>query len=163
MLEEKPQISEEIRVIPWWAFLLAALLFAGIQMLLHLVAFRRDPHPPPFPLQIFIGFMAGGILAFLTLLIIYVNRDAKRRGMNVTLWTIAVIFIPNAIGFVLYFLLRQPLASACPQCATMVNRGLNYCPKCRFALHPACPECHRAVRVGDTYCPYCAYELKPIS
>jgi len=163
MLDEKLQIREEVRVIPRWAYLLSALLFLGMQMFLQLVAFRDDPHPPRLPFQILIGLLAGSVLAFLPLPFIYVNRDAKRRGMNVTLWTFAVILIPSAMGFILYFLLRQPLAAPCPQCGTMVTRGLNYCPKCRFALHPACPECHRAVRVGDTYCPYCGHEVNPIS
>lgn len=159
MIEEKPQITEEIRLIPWWAYTLAVALFAAVQALMHLVGFRREPHPPPLPLQIFFGFMAGAVVAFLMLLIGYVNRDAKRRGMNTALWTVLVIFIPNAIGFIIYFLLRQPLLVACPQCGTAANPSFNYCPKCKFNLHPTCPECHRAVRVGDAYCAYCAHEF----
>jgi hypothetical protein len=160
MMEEKPQTAEEIRLIPWWAYALAAVGFVAVQALMHFVGFRREPHPPPFVLQIFFGLLAGTILAFFVLLVGYVNRDAKRRAMNVPLWTVLVIFIPNGIGFIIYFLLRLPLLVACPQCGTAANPSFNYCPNCKFNLHPACPECHRPVRVADTYCPYCAHEFK---
>jgi hypothetical protein len=159
MIEEKPNIVEEVKVIPWWAVGLAIALFAGLQLLMHLVLFPRDPHAPPMALRIFIGFMAGTVLAFFVLLVGYVNRDARRRGMNVTLWTLLVIFVPEAIGFIIYFLLRQPLRIACPKCGALADPAFNFCPKCKFNLHPACPQCHHPVRVGDMYCPYCAMAL----
>jgi RNA polymerase subunit RPABC4/transcription elongation factor Spt4 len=93
------------------------------------------------------------------LLVGYVNRDARRRGMNVALWTVLVIFVPNAIGFIIYFLMRQPLRIACPKCGVVADPAFNFCPKCKFNLHPTCPECHRGVQAGDLYCPFCAREL----
>jgi hypothetical protein len=160
MVEEKPQISEEIRLIPWWAILLAVVFFVGIQFLLHLVIFPREPRPTPEPLRYVAGFLAGTALAFFTLLVGYVNRDARRRGMSVALWTLIVIFVPNAIGFIIYFLLRWPLLINCPQCGATLNPSFNYCPKCKFNLHPTCPECKHAVQIGDAFCPYCARGLK---
>jgi len=159
MAEERINIAEEIKLIPWWVFGLAVVAFAGLQAFFLLVAFPRQPHPPPRALQIFFGVLTGTVLAFFILLVGYVNRDAKRRVMNVALWTVLVIFIPYAIGFIIYFLLRHPLMVPCPQCVAMVNPSFNYCPKCKFNLHPSCPQCHRTVRLGDTYCPYCALEL----
>jgi hypothetical protein len=159
MTEVKPNIVEEVKVIPWWAIGLAVLLFAGVQVLMHVVLFRLDQHPAPLAWRIFIGFMAGAALACFVLLVGYVNRDARRRGMNVALWTVLVIFVPNAIGFIIYFLMRQPLRIACPKCGAMADPAFNFCPKCKFNLHPTCPECHRAVQAGDLYCPFCAKEL----
>jgi predicted amidophosphoribosyltransferase len=103
--------------------------------------------------------MPGAIVAFLALLVGYVNRDAKRRGMNVALWTLLVIFVPNAIGFILYFLLRHPLMVTCPQCGTSLNASFNYCSRCRYNLRPTCPECKRPITPGDKFCAYCAREL----
>jgi RNA polymerase subunit RPABC4/transcription elongation factor Spt4 len=80
--------------------------------------------------------------------------------MNYALWTVLVIFIPNAIGYIIYFVVRQPVRGACPQCGATVNPAFNFCPKCKFILHPACPECHRAIELGATFCPYCAADLK---
>jgi hypothetical protein len=62
-----------------------------------------------------------GIPPFLlvfVLLIGYVNGDARRRGMRYVLWTLLAIFIPNAIGIILYFVLRDPLMRVCQQCGT---------------------------------------------
>ena len=159
MIEVKPNIVDEVKVIPWWAIGLAVVLFAGIQVLMHVVLFRLDPHPAPLAFRIFIGFMAGAALAFFVLLVGYVNRDARRRGMNVALWTVLVIFVPYAIGLIIYFLMRHPLRMACPECGAMADPAFNFCPKCKFNLHPTCLECHRAVQPGDLYCPFCGKEL----
>jgi RNA polymerase subunit RPABC4/transcription elongation factor Spt4 len=156
----KFDIREEIRVIPKVMVVVAVLAFLGIQALFILLAFRHDPHAPPVALRVLIATIPGSILGISLLLIGYVNGDAKRRGMNSTLWTLLVIFIPYAIGYVIYFLVRQPMAGACPQCGATVNPAFNFCPKCKFNLHPACPQCHRAIEVGATFCPYCSAELK---
>src|SRR5208337_4340116 len=103
MSEVKPNIVEEVKVVPWWAIGLAVAAFAGLQVLMHVVMFPREPHPLPLAWRIFIGFVAGMALAFYVLLVGYVNRDARRRGMSATLWTVLVIFVPNAIGFIIYF------------------------------------------------------------
>ena len=162
MSEKKPNINEEVKIIPWWAIALSIALFAGLQVLMHAVLFPREPHPAPIAWRIFIGLIAGVVLAFFVLLVGYVNRDAKRRGMNAGLWTALVIFVPDAIGFIIYFLLRQPLRTACPSCGTLADPAFNFCPKCKFNLHPACPQCHHAVQVGDVYCPYCARVLATV-
>jgi RNA polymerase subunit RPABC4/transcription elongation factor Spt4 len=159
MAEAKPDIVQEVKVIPWWATGLAVILFAGLQLLLHAALFPRDPHSPPLAWRIFIGIVGGVVLAFFVLLVGYVNRDAKRRGMSVTLWTLVVIFVPDAIGFIIYFLMRQPQRVTCPNCGTVAEAAFNFCPKCKFNLHPACPECHHPVRAGDLYCPFCAKQL----
>lgn len=159
MRDERFNIREEAKLIPAWAIVLAVLAFIGMLALFLLVAFRHEPNPPPIPLQVFISFLPGSILALFLLLGGYVNRDTKRRGMNRALWTILVFIVPNGIGFILYFLLRQPLRTPCPQCGALATTSFNFCPKCKFNLHPACPVCHRAVRLGDTFCPYCAHDL----
>jgi len=109
-----------------------------------------------------IAVVAGTVLGFAMLMVGYVNRDAKRRGMNVALWTL-LVFLPNAIGFILYFLLRHPLQMNCPQCGTGVSARYNFCPNCRHNLRPSCPQCKREVRTADKYCPYCAQELPAVT
>jgi len=138
----------------------AVLVFLGVQALLLLVAFRHDPHAPPVAVQVLIATLAGSVLGVFLLLVGYVNRDAKRRGMNYVLWTVLVLLIPNAIGYIIYFVVRQPIMGVCPQCGAAVNPGFNYCPKCKCVLHPVCPQCHRTIEVGAKFCPYCSAELK---
>ena len=160
MNAKKTQFSEEVRLVPWWASTLAVVLFLGTPVLMHLFAFRRDPNPPPVPLQVLFGVLTGTLAAFFMLLIGYVNRDSKRRGMNSALWTLLVIFIPNAIGFILYFLLRQPILVLCPQCGTATNANVNYCSKCKYNLRPSCPNCKHAISPDDRFCSYCAHDLE---
>lgn len=158
MSNEKLRFSEELRIIPGWAYVLAIALFVGIEILLPVMR-RHHPHPMPLPALAAVMILAGILLPAIGLLIGYVNRDAKRRGMSATLWTILVILIPNAIGFIIYFLAREPLVFNCPQCGGSVSARFNFCPKCKFNLHPACPECKNAVRTEDRYCPFCANDL----
>jgi Double zinc ribbon len=66
-----------------------------------------------------------------------------------------------AVGFIVYFLMREPLPYSCPQCGTTVGARFNYCPNCKCNLHPSCPQCKREVAEGDKFCPYCAQELAP--
>ena len=160
---KKFDIREEFRVVPKAMVVFAALLFLAIQGLLLAFVFRRDPHAPPVALQGLISLLAGSVLAFFALLVGYINGDAKRRGMNYKLWTLLVLVIPNAIGYIIYFVIRQPILGACPQCGATVNPGFNFCPKCKFNLHPACPQCHRGIEAGATFCPYCAAELKALA
>ena len=77
-----------------------------------------------------IALLMALLFAGYILLAGYVYADAKRRGMPAGLWTALVILIPNAIGFVLYFLLRKPLLQPCPACGQGVEAGSAFCPKC---------------------------------
>ncbi|RPJ29981.1 MAG: zinc ribbon domain-containing protein [Planctomycetaceae bacterium] len=163
MEREKFDLGREIRVVPAWAVVLAVLVFLGIQFVFFRFAWASEPNAPPLPLQIVLTTMAGTALAFLVLLVGYVNRDAGRRGMNRTLWTLIVIFVPNAIGFIIYFVVRHPLRLRCPQCGTMVDSQVNYCPSCQFGLRRACLQCKSAVDPNDRFCPKCGLEQETSS
>jgi Double zinc ribbon len=166
---------QEFKIVPRWLvgtvialFLIAQVLATAIN--LSGVAGETFPpelkgHPVLQALSLIgiITAIALFIAAFL-LLIGYVNRDAKRRGMNSTLWTFLVLVLAPAyfaIGFIIYFLMREPLPYNCPQCGATVGARFNYCPNCKCNLHPSCPQCKREVMETDKYCPYCAEELTP--
>ena len=153
--------GDEIKIIPKWAIAVAVVAFACMQVVFNFwIPTQKNP-PPPVAL-VFLGLLTGAVIACYVLLIGYVNRDAGRRGMSRTLWTLLVIFIPNALGFILYFLLRQPAMQPCPQCHTQVQASFNYCPTCHTKLHPHCAQCQRPVRLNDTFCPYCGFKLDEI-
>jgi hypothetical protein len=160
-LEQNP--NEESRLIPWWSVICAVAAFVGWQALVHLVLVPRDPNPKPLPLVIFWGVMVGFFFSFYMLMIGYVNRDAKRRGMNSALWTlIMVLLLASGIGFIVYFLLRQPVVLSCPKCSEKVESSFNFCPKCHFQLNPMCPECRHAVRPADNYCAHCGHSQESV-
>ena len=61
------------------------------------------------------GLLAGVVISIWILGLGYVYADARRRGMPPILWTLIAAFIPNLLGFLLYFALRRPIALPCPQ------------------------------------------------
>jgi RNA polymerase subunit RPABC4/transcription elongation factor Spt4 len=152
--ETPTKFATEIKIVPTWAWILAALAFVAAQWFFNL-ALPRQPNAPPAWGCLLLGLMAGLGAGCYLLFIGYINRDAKRRSMSALLWTLIAILIPNALGILLYFVLRQPLRSACPQCGNAVQPGFNFCPRCNYKLSPSCPQCQRVVGVNDVYCPYC--------
>jgi hypothetical protein len=177
--KENLRFWNEFRIIPRWLIVLVILLFLAAQVIAILanldaaqhggVIFPPElQHDPAMASLALAGIVTGVslVLASIIFLIGYVNRDAKRRGMNSALWTILVIILLPAwgfIGFVIYFLMREPLPYNCPQCGATVGARFNFCPDCKCNLHPSCPNCKREVAETDKYCPYCAYELGKIS
>jgi RNA polymerase subunit RPABC4/transcription elongation factor Spt4 len=106
-----------------------------------------------------ISIVGGLFFALFILMVGYVNADTKRRGMNSLLWTLLVIFIPKAIGFLAYFLLRKPLLVAgspnCPKCGTGIGPDFRFCPKCGYSFTPSCANCGRPISRDYICCPYC--------
>ena len=159
MAQKKTRFKEELRIIPSWAGVLAAILALGVPaVVITFFALSFRDHSPPFVFY-FLWPLGGIMFPLLVLLIGYVNGDAKRRDMNSVLWTFLVILVPNAMGFVIYFLLRQPMPLLCPECASHVKAGSSYCSRCNFQLNPVCPNCRQKAGLEDTFCPHCGYRL----
>ena len=156
--------KKEMLAIPAWAYVIAAIVFIAVPFLFFRLSSVWSPNSDaPRIFQIVITIIPGTILAFLTLMVGYVNKDAGLRGMNRTLWTLLVIFIPNAIGFIVYFLLRSPIRVECPKCGIVVDPRVNFCPGCRYNFHPTCPQCRATVRRGDTFCANCGTQIDQVA
>ncbi|MDE6590245.1 MAG: zinc ribbon domain-containing protein [Oscillospiraceae bacterium] len=91
---------------------------------------------------------------------VYVCRDAKRRGMNVVLWTLIVVIAPALGGFIIYLLVRGGHPDLeCPQCGTQVTEQYVVCPQCGARLRYVCPNCAAPVERDWKVCPRCAAPL----
>ena len=154
--ETKVGFRAEVRIIPVWGWGLAAIGFAAMQVVAQLVPQSGAPTPL---VRALIGLLAGTVVACYLLLIGYITPDDRRRGMSPVVWKLVAILVPNALGMLLYFILRQPIRSACPHCGSLVQSGFNFCPHCSHKLSPSCPKCQRMVTATDVYCPYCATPL----
>jgi hypothetical protein len=173
--KENLHFWSEFKLVPTWLRWTVALLFvvaqaAALLVNLHGLPSHDDIFPPNLKYDPVLASLAlAGIItvvsvfmASIIFLIAYVNRDSKRREMNAAMWTLLVILLLPAwgfIGFVIYFLMREPLPYPCPQCGKSVGARFNFCPNCKCNLHPSCPNCKREVVETDKFCPYCAYEL----
>lgn len=156
--ETRTGVTAEIKIIPTWAWTLAGIVFLAAQWFFNFLVARHHHEIPAWGRPL-LGLLAGIGAGFFLLLIGYINRDAKRRGMSPILWTIVALIIPNALGIILYFVLRLPLRNACPQCGHPVQTGFSFCPHCSYKLSPSCPQCQRPVGMNDVYCAYCGTSL----
>src|ERR1700758_2143578 len=82
------------------------------------------------PEALWFGLTCGVFPAAFFLALGYVYGDAKRRQMPAWAWVIAASFIPNFIGFILYFVFRTPLLGPCSSCGNPVRGGEAFCSHC---------------------------------
>ncbi len=100
------------------------------------------------------------ILAIPVAIGVFVYRDARRRGMNVALWTLIAVLAPSLIGFIIYLLVRGNHSDMkCPNCNTRITEQYVVCPGCGAKLKPTCPNCMTAVEPDWKVCPKCANPL----
>ncbi len=161
--DTKTTLKSELKIIPTvgWAvagIVLALWLLLVIPLIVHEEQKKAQPEMPLWGLQALLIF-AGIVCSIWVLMIFYVNADAGRRRMNRLLWTLLVIFIPNAIGFIVYFLMRQPVARPCSKCGALLRPAYAYCPACGQTVAPTCPACHRTVEGSWAACAYCGVKL----
>ena len=145
------------RVIPVGGWIAAGIMFLVGFLCMSLVFIRA--HDVPVPIRIVFPVLAALTLAGYTLLIGYVNGDARRRGMRYVMWTLLAIFLANGIGIILYFILREPLQVYCSRCGSGVQPSHAFCPRCGAGVQPACQACHRIIQPGWTHCAWCGNQL----
>jgi hypothetical protein len=145
-----------------WVAALVGLAMTGLMASLFLLPLivEREYKGLLFVFPVFLMTLIGAAaLAIYVLLIGYVYGDARRRGMNQVLWTLLAIFIPSAIGVILYFILRDPVPVPCPSCNMLAPRGHAYCAGCGAAVRSACPQCRQPVEAGWKNCVRCGVSL----
>lgn len=156
------RFRDEMELVPRPAFAIGVCVWLAFFLLMMLLPLRIDPEASHWPLagKLALAVLPGVPLFILVLLDGYVYADAKRRGMRYVMWTLLAALVPNGIGIILYFVLRDPLLLNCTSCGSQVRPGFAFCPKCGGPLSHACPQCRRAVEQGWTHCVNCGASLK---
>jgi hypothetical protein len=152
----------ELRVVPRAAWVVATFLYVALACVFQLVIhFGNDPGMTRMPLagQLALTLCAPLMIVVLVALIGYVNGDAKRRGMRYVMWTLLATFVPDCIGIILYFIVRDPLPNRCRSCGQNVLAKFVFCPHCGAATQPTCPQCGHAVNYMWANCAYCGVKL----
>jgi hypothetical protein len=159
------RFEEEWALVPAGARWVAALVFLAMAslmaslFLLPLIV-EHEYRGLLFVFPVFLMTLIGAVaLAIYVLLVGYVYGDARRRGMNQVMWTLLAIFIPSAVGVILYFILRDPIPVPCPSCATPARKGHAYCARCGAAVRAACPQCRQPLEAGWRNCVHCGAAL----
>jgi hypothetical protein len=162
MREREPQnitFNDDARLIPVWSIVVAAAAFALVEYYFWRILPTQQHHIPPMGFRVYFNTSWGILAALYFLMVGYVSKDAPRRAMSSRFWMVICFVMPGGIGAVLYFLLRQPLVSRCPACATHVQSDFHFCPQCSYQLTASCGNCFRTVRATDLFCTCCGHEL----
>jgi hypothetical protein len=76
------------------------------------------------------GLFGGVLLASWLVCLGFVYADARRRAMRPVLWVLVAGLFPHLLGFLLYFVLRQPIASPCAHCGQAIPLNQQFCAWC---------------------------------
>jgi len=148
------RLSSEFKVALRMGVVISAILAAA-----GFTAFVLVADEPPIEFRIPLGLLIAALMFTYGFLVSYVYGDAQRRGMRHVLWTLIAFFVPNALGFIAYFILRDPLLQPCPACGATARRDFAFCPQCGSALPRVCPSCRRPVEPIWPHCAHCGQKL----
>jgi hypothetical protein len=139
------RLRQEMDLIPRTAWAIAVCVWLTFFLVMMEFPFHMDPEGRNWPLA---GKLALSVLPGIPLFL-----------MRYVMWTWLAILIPNAIGIILYFVLRDPLLTPCTRCGFQARPGFAFCPQCGAPLSAACPQCRRAVEPSWTHCANCGAAL----
>ena len=130
----------------------------------------NEIHIRPWDLHLStISLLSIALFILWIVVIVWVYRDAERRGMNGVLWALLVL-IGNIIGLIIYLIVRSdtlparqtsPPTKTCPSCKKSVGANYTFCPHCGARIDEVCPQCQKPVEPTWNVCPSCGEKLKP--
>lgn len=95
------------------------------------------------------------ILVFTVGIIVYVYRDAPKRGLNPWFWMTLAAYLPNFIGVILYLVMRNNGKKSCKACKKAINKEFVVCPFCGVVQEKECSQCGKGIESNWKVCPYC--------
>lgn len=116
-----------------------ALVLVGCTVLIGLVAGYKGGEQAVLRTMSVYGSAAlvfGIALAIWLLCLGFVFADARRRAMRAVLWVLVAALFPHLLGFLLYFVLRQPIAATCTQCGKTGPLPQRFCSWCGASQAP---------------------------
>lgn len=143
-------------------------IFSSISHLVNVPDWDRFHFGPGWMRFTSLSFFSFLLLIIWIGVIVWVYRDAERRGMNGILWALLVL-LGNLVGLLIYLIMRsdnalssreEPPPQSCPKCKETVNPGFAYCPHCGGPMQNVCPSCGKKVEESWKACPYCGERLK---
>jgi hypothetical protein len=125
----RQSLSVVPKVVQIWS-----LVIAGCAVLIGLGAgYHEAQHGPALrTMSIYAGagLFGGVVIAAWLLCLGFVFADARRRAMRPFLWVLVAALFPHLLGFLLYFVMRQPIASTCPHCGRTIPLNQRFCSWC---------------------------------
>lgn len=131
------RVLSELRLVPLLAWILAGAGFVAAQAYFNFYVATQSDAPPVW-IRASLGLALGVVLGVYVALVGYVYRDARRRGMISGLWVLCAVALPNALGILVYFLLRRPLCMTCPHCQGSIKDEFGVCGTKQYSYCPYC-------------------------
>ncbi len=149
-------LGENFGLIPRVCWVVTFVFYLGIAVLAWFLV-PTDPEMVHWPREGQLAFILLLPLVFLFWipLLGYVYGDSKRRGMRYVMWTLLAVFVPDFIGIILYFILRDPLPAECVHCHNVVLAKYAFCPHCGANMKSVCPQCGKTLEPTWVNCGYC--------
>jgi hypothetical protein len=116
----------------WASVLVGCALLIGL-----VVGYKTSDQGAVLPTMSAYGSAAlvlGVVLAIWLLCLGFVFADARRRDMRSVLWVLVAALFPHLLGFLLYFVMRHPIAATCTQCGMTVSNHQRFCSWCGTSL-----------------------------
>jgi len=156
-------LGKNVNLIPRVSWIVAFLFYVGLAVLAWFLV-PTDPEMAHWPRagQLAFIFLLPLIFLIWIPLLGYVYGDAKRRGMRYVMWTLLAVFVPDFIGIILYFILRDPLPAECASCHTVVLAKFAFCPNCGATMRPVCAQCGKTLDQAWRNCGYCGAKVPAI-
>src|SRR5262249_55779650 len=152
------RLRRELAVAPPTGVAIAALAALAAT-----VAFSLPAQGFPLPARVALCAVIAVLLFVYFFLVAYIYGDARRRGMRHVLWAVVATVVPNALGIIAYFLLREPLLQPCPACGALGRSGFAFCTRCGAPLARTCASCRRPLEPGWSHCAHCGAPVSSAS
>jgi hypothetical protein len=122
-----------LSIVPKTVQLWASAL-VGCALLIGLVVGYKAADQGAVLRTMFAAVVLGTALAIWLLCLGFVFADARRRAMRSVPWVPIAALFPHLLGFLLYFVMRQPIASTCTHCGQTVPLHQRFCSWCGTSL-----------------------------
>lgn len=134
----------------------------------------------------FAGLFGLIALAFWIAVVVWVYKDAEKRGMNPAIWAL-VVLITHLVGLIVYAIVRgshplktgpsgvpvspssppvsvppapsAPPAAVCPGCGKPSDKNHAFCGYCGANLRPSCSKCGAELKPEWKACPSCGEKI----
>jgi cytochrome bd-type quinol oxidase subunit 2 len=111
-----------------------ALVAAGCTLLIGLVAGYKTANQGDvlrtMSVDTAAALVTGVAVAIWVLCLGFVFGDARRRAMRAVPWVLVAALFPHLLGFLLYFVMRQPIPSTCSPCGGTIPLDQRFCSWC---------------------------------
>jgi zinc-ribbon domain/Phospholipase_D-nuclease N-terminal len=123
----------------WASVLVGCALLIGLVVGYRAADQAADPGAAIRTMSIYgsAALVLGVVLAIWLLCLGFVFADARRRDMRSVLWVLVAALFPHLLGFLLYFVLRHPIAATCTHCGMTVSNHQQFCSWCGTSLVPS--------------------------